>query len=362
MSHGKLREEKDCLNCGHIVEERFCPNCGQENTETRQPFHFLFTHFIEDFTHYDGQFWKTIKYLLFRPGKLTKEYISGKRQQYVAPVKLYIFISFLTFFLPGILPSEHSDDKEQKQQKEVTAQQKKKTIDSVYNVGIKTLQENPDLTSEQKDYIINKLKREKSEDKNAEKSQNYFDIDKDGVSSEMVLNSSDKKKNNSVLSRIQNLFEKRAEKYEKEGLTSKQINEKILETFIHMLPKALFFYLPVFAFFLWLFHNKKRWWYFEHGIFTLHYFSFLLISTLFLIIFNFLNELIGFSVIQIIYSILIFSMVIYSILYFFIAHYRVYGSKKRFTILKGIALLFINSICLFILLIALVATSFLLIH
>ncbi|WP_228372498.1 DUF3667 domain-containing protein [Chryseobacterium daeguense] len=75
MSHGKLREEKDCLNCGHLVEERFCPHCGQENTQTRQPFHYLFTHFVEDFTHYDGQFWKTMKYLLFRPGKLTKEYL-----------------------------------------------------------------------------------------------------------------------------------------------------------------------------------------------------------------------------------------------------------------------------------------------
>lgn len=39
MSHGKLREEKNCLNCGHFVEEKFCPNCGQENTETRKPFH-----------------------------------------------------------------------------------------------------------------------------------------------------------------------------------------------------------------------------------------------------------------------------------------------------------------------------------
>lgn len=56
MSHGKLREDKDCLNCGHHVEEKFCPNCGQENIETRQPFYYLFTHFFEDFTHYDGQF------------------------------------------------------------------------------------------------------------------------------------------------------------------------------------------------------------------------------------------------------------------------------------------------------------------
>ena len=104
MSHGKPREEKNCLNCGHHVEEKFCPNCGQENTEPRKPFHYLFTHFIEDFTHYDGQFWGTIKNLLFKPGKLTNTYLEGKRQQFVPPVKLYIFMSFVTFFLFAMFP------------------------------------------------------------------------------------------------------------------------------------------------------------------------------------------------------------------------------------------------------------------
>ena len=38
--------------------------------------------------------------------------------------------------------------------------------------------------------------------------------------------------------------------------------------------------MPFFALTLWLTHNKKKWWYFDHGIFTFHYFaSFLLISS-----------------------------------------------------------------------------------
>src|SRR5690606_24926283 len=67
------------------------------------PFHYLFTHFIEDLVHYDGSFWKTVKNLLFKPGVLTKEYLGGKRKKYVAPVKLYIFVSFFVFFVGGFI-------------------------------------------------------------------------------------------------------------------------------------------------------------------------------------------------------------------------------------------------------------------
>jgi hypothetical protein len=106
-----LRANKECLNCGYTVDRAYCSNCGQKNTETRQPFLHLFAHFIEDLTHYDGAFWKTIKHLLFRPARLTKEYLQGKRQTYVPPVKLYIFISFVTFFtIIALSKTEDYDD------------------------------------------------------------------------------------------------------------------------------------------------------------------------------------------------------------------------------------------------------------
>src|SRR5690554_1319742 len=103
MSHHKLRGNKKCLNCGYLVRKRYCPKCGQENIETRQSFHYLFTHFIEDLVHYDGSFWKTLKAILFKPGELTKEYLQGKRKKYVPPVKLYIFVSFFVFFVGGLV-------------------------------------------------------------------------------------------------------------------------------------------------------------------------------------------------------------------------------------------------------------------
>lgn len=105
MSHkSPLRKDKTCLNCNHVVPTRFCPNCGQENTSSRKTFHHLFVHFFEDLTHYENAFWKTIKNLLLRPASLTNEYLSGKRLSNLAPIRLYIFISFVTFFVISVLP------------------------------------------------------------------------------------------------------------------------------------------------------------------------------------------------------------------------------------------------------------------
>src|ERR1700748_2942472 len=94
------RHENDCLNCGTIlVEGHFCPNCGQENLEMKESFGHMMSHAISDYFHFDYQFFHTLKPLLFKPGKLTKEYMSGHRISYLHPVKMYIFISVVYFLL-----------------------------------------------------------------------------------------------------------------------------------------------------------------------------------------------------------------------------------------------------------------------
>lgn len=363
MSHGKLREEKDCLNCGHIVEEHFCPHCGQENTETRQPFHFLFTHFVEDFTHYDGQFWKTMKYLLFRPGKLTKEYILGKRQQYVAPVKLYIFISFLTFFIPSLFPSDHSETQKESPDLFITAKEEKAKEDSATIAAMKNLEKKGYLSPELTTKVTNKIIKNDT----IKEDDEFFDTDKRGAlkiagTTNIKQYDSLTAKENSFLFKSGRPFANKYFELIEQGLNKKQIQQKFLETFIHMIPKALFIYLPLFAFFLWVFHNKKKWWYFDHGIFTLHYFSFLLISTLILRILAQFKESIDVVFVNGICGFANMVIIIYSLAYFFFAHHRVYESRKRVTIIKGITLFIVNAIGIFILLMGLVATSFLLIH
>lgn len=365
MSHGRTREEKDCLNCGHIVEERFCTHCGQENTEPRQPFHYLFTHFIEDFTHYDGQFWKTIKYLLFRPGKLTREYITGKRQMYVAPVKLYIFISFITFLLPGFLPGGESH--KEKDTKKASVEQRQVEQEKTKE-ALKVLQEKGVLPAENMEkakQIIDEQIVDSIQADNDGLFDDTFNTENSNILGARNLKEYDSlhQKSGSALYTISRPFAKKTFELKEEGLNKEEIGVRFVETFIHTLPKALFIYLPIFAFFLWLFHNKKKWWYFDHGIFTLHYFSFLLLGILIFMVKGSLITLLSqYGIIKALDTLVSVILFLYLSVYFFIAHHRVYETRKRTSILKGIVLFIINSFGLFVMLLILLSISFLMIH
>lgn len=91
-----------CRNCGARAEVRYCPVCGQE-TDIAMP---TVGHFVAEFAEQtfalQGQLWRTLYSLLFRPGQLTLEYIAGRRQRYVRPLRLYLALSILFFAVLGI--------------------------------------------------------------------------------------------------------------------------------------------------------------------------------------------------------------------------------------------------------------------
>jgi hypothetical protein len=120
MSSVKHRKEKDCLNCGYIVEENFCTHCGQENIVTKEDAFHMVTHAIADYFHFEHKFFGTIGPLLLKPGKLTKEYVAGKRMASIHPIRLYIFIS-IVFFLVVLSGSGVHKSSEKEEQKTTTS-------------------------------------------------------------------------------------------------------------------------------------------------------------------------------------------------------------------------------------------------
>ncbi|MFV8340954.1 DUF3667 domain-containing protein [Flavobacterium sp. XS2P39] len=347
MGKTVLRKDKTCLNCRYVVENRFCPNCGQENTDTRKTFHHLFIHFFEDLTHYENAFWKTIKNLIFKPATLTKEYLSGKRLSYLAPVRLYIFISFVTFFLITVFPNEKSNPVKINEKEPITypakdsLKNRNKTADSI-------------LTSE---VSINDSIKNKSVKMGEKKEFLNFGYKSVQELDSIQQHAPESEKLSDFSYMINRKFQEVKDKNKEE------LFEKFKDSFVHNFSKVLFIYMPLFAFFLWVFHNKKRWYYFDHGIFTLHYFSFLLL--VFLILFLFTKILSSFrdsGGIDFIIGVFNFVGISWMLYYFFPAHHRFYGETRLVSLLKSMFLFIINFVMLIIILTLFAIYTFINLH
>ena len=359
MSKSALRKDKTCLNCRHVAEQRFCPNCGQENTESRKTFHHLFIHFFEDLTHYENAFWRTIKNLLFKPSALTSEYLSGKRLSYLAPVRLYIFISFITFFLITVIPDAEDRLVKSNQTQTTKVTDKNGVVrDSIISStkGLKNIIEK-NYDENKKDSTGNYGYKYSYNDKESKKFFNF------GYDSVKELDSIQKFGPKSEKMSDFEYWITRKVTMVTEHNTKMEIFEKFKDSFIHNFPKVLFIYMPIFAFFLWLFHGKKRWYYFDHGIFTLHYFSFLLSIVLIVFLVDWIltafGDIAALGVINAIFHFIAYAWAFY---YFFPAHHRFYRESRPVSFLKSMVLFWINSIFILIILVLFALYTFINIH
>ena len=106
-------EAANCHNCGAAVSYHYCAVCGQE-TRLHVASASEFIHeFVGHYVALEGRLWKTLFYLLAKPGFLTAEYIAGRRIRYVQPLRVYLSLSlifFAVFKLSGIDVVEFGDD------------------------------------------------------------------------------------------------------------------------------------------------------------------------------------------------------------------------------------------------------------
>jgi len=96
--------DRPCPNCGTPLAGRYCSNCGQRAVDLRPTLHELLHEVFHEFSHVDGKIIRTIGLLLFRPGRLTREFLDGKRARSVTPLRLYLLTSVLFFGVLAMLP------------------------------------------------------------------------------------------------------------------------------------------------------------------------------------------------------------------------------------------------------------------
>lgn len=355
MSHYTERKQKDCLNCGAFIYGRFCHSCGQENVEPRETFWHLITHFVYDVTHFDGKFFSTVKYLLLKPGFLSREYARGRRMSYLNPIKMYVFTSafFFLFFFSVFKQGNESSSKRNDTFAEVKSkiEAKRAEIDSAVKAeGVNVRRQL--LYNKQLAYLNSDLERLKGDTTHLQDLNYYkqdlleFDLEDDETHNyttrfeyDSLQASLPGNKRDGWIERTFRL--KKLDMSEKYGNDSKVVLEKVLDKFLHTFPQILFVSLPIFALLLMLLYvRRKQYYYVDHVIYSVHLYC---ASFIFIFLQMLLSRLaekqyfhwVGFAS---------FAVSIYIAWYNYKALRNFYQQSRVKTIVKFIILLFLSSV------------------
>jgi len=89
-----------CINCKTKLEGPYCHSCGEKSvTDKDFTIGKLLEQTVDVFTHLDSKLLNTLKYLLFKPGKLSVSYIEGLRKPFMKPFQIFILTNVLFFLL-----------------------------------------------------------------------------------------------------------------------------------------------------------------------------------------------------------------------------------------------------------------------
>ena len=81
-----------CKNCGTRLEGPYCHNCGQYALDLNQSMWSFVKEYFSNAYQMDRRLWPTLKLLFSRPGALTQEFMAGKVNSYVHPLKMNMFL------------------------------------------------------------------------------------------------------------------------------------------------------------------------------------------------------------------------------------------------------------------------------
>ncbi|MGO1073454.1 DUF3667 domain-containing protein [Lysobacter sp. CA199] len=87
-----------CENCNAELHGHYCHACGQSVVNPIRHVGHALEEVFESFWHLDGRIFRTLRDLL-SPGRVARNYIAGQRVRYVAPLRLFVIVSVLTFFV-----------------------------------------------------------------------------------------------------------------------------------------------------------------------------------------------------------------------------------------------------------------------
>jgi hypothetical protein len=87
-----------CANCATPLQGPWCHNCGQVGEDFHRSIWRLMGEVVEGLLHFDGRVWRTLPDLFLHPGRLTRAYLDGHRAPQIPPLRLFLVVLLVVFF------------------------------------------------------------------------------------------------------------------------------------------------------------------------------------------------------------------------------------------------------------------------
>ena len=246
-AHGHGPIHSHCENCGAKLQGPYCHVCGQHDFPFHASFRHVFLEALENFFHFEGKFFRNVITLLFRPGDLTAEFNAGKRASQMPPFRLYLFVSvlfFVSFFAnsvrPPVAPTARADTRAARKE------------------AAHALEQAP-------------TKLEPAARDAADRLRNPAGKDIDGGGSVHAAGTTGGAATSRPSTR-RNWSDSIARLFQ--PMESESFREKLLEQFMHTMPRLLLVALPLFALYTRLLFRGTEQVYIQHLVLALHYHTF----------------------------------------------------------------------------------------
>lgn len=258
---------KSCSNCGEALTGTYCLSCGQKDFNMLRPFWSLMEDMLDDLFSFDKRFFGTLVPLMFRPGYVTREFNRGRRASFVPPFRQYLVISVVFFLLLVSIDIKLFSAGDI-------------TIDSDALVSETSQPVPADQTDATSPAPGEQISKEKITIAGSQALRNLAAraAEKLKAGSELKQESDTDKR---IFETVQSGLLGAAKVWDDPGLLNEIISD--------WLPKLMFLMLPFFALILKLVYIRRKRYYIEHLIFSLHYHAFLfLLFTVMLLLYHYL--------------------------------------------------------------------------
>jgi len=283
ISEKRLAGSAACMNCGTELQGPFCHYCGQPDKNFMRFFPVLMRELLEDFLDFDSRFMRTIKPLVFKPGKLTRDYLDGRRFRYVPPLRLYIFSSIAFFFMAAILAGSAVNIQIDGDDEVITAIHIGEAEEQEIHEALEGLEElNPELAGEIESHIKEISENAESGDKAEVAEIPESDKDEDGIN----INGEpwDRETNPFIIEWlpdwVNNWVNDEIEESPQKGKEIEANPDLIKDKAFDVMPVTMFVLLPIVAMLFKFWYLFARKYYVEHLIFALHNHSFIFVIAL----------------------------------------------------------------------------------